>query len=283
MIIGPSPSPEHLFAANRAKGNLDAVFGRTGARTEIRHVFETGGYRLRMPRSRGSSCEAVMVNTGGGMAGGDHARFTFAVEPDAAVTLTTTAAEKIYGTPSSIEPAVDTRIDVGLTVAAGASLEWLPQETILFDRAQLDRQLSATLEPDGRLLMAEMLVFGRLAMGETLRDGRLRDRWRIRRGGRLVLAEELALTSRPTELLDRPALGGGARASGTVVLVATDAERALDAARHVLASAEVTAGASAWNGLLVARATSPSPERLRAAIVALLASLRGRALPRLWS
>ena len=283
MTVLPSPSPEQLFAANRAIGKLDAAFGRTGARTEIRHVFETGGYRLRMPRSRGPSCEAVMVNTGGGMAGGDHARFAFAVEPDASVTLTTTAAEKIYGSPPSTESAVDTRIDVGVTVAAGASLEWLPQETILFDRAQLDRQLSATLEPGGRLLMAEMLVFGRLGMGETLRDGLLRDRWRIRRDGRLVLAEELSLTGRPTALLDRPALGGGARASATVVLVSPEAEQAIDAARLALASTDVTAGASAWNGLLVARATSPSPERLRAAIVALLASLRGRALPRLWS
>ena len=283
MVIGSSPSPEHLFASNRAKGRLHGVFGRAGARTEIRQVFETGGYRLRMPRSRGPSCEAVMVNTGGGMAGGDHARFTFAVEPDASVTLTTTAAEKIYGIPMALDAAVGTRIDVGLTVAAGASLEWLPQETILFDRAQLDRQLSATLEPGGRLLMAEMLVFGRLAMGETMRDGLLRDRWRIRRGGRLVLAEELALKGRPDELLDRPALGGGARASATVVLVSPEAEQAIDASRLALTSTDVTAGASAWNGLLVARATSPSPERLRAAIVALLASLRGRALPRLWS
>ena len=98
-----------------------------------------------------------------------------------------------------------------------------------------------------------------------------------------MLAEELALKGRPDELLDRPALGGGARASATVVLVSPEAEQAIDASRLALTSTDVTAGASAWNGLLVARATSPSPERLRAAIVALLASLRGRALPRLWS
>ena len=283
MTISPPPSPEQLFAANRAKGELDAAFGRSGARTEIRHLYETGGYRLRMPRSRGPSCEAVMVNTGGGMAGGDHARFTFAVEPGASVTLTTTAAEKIYGSPTAREAAVGTRIDVGLAVAPGASLEWLPQETILFDRARLDRRLSAALAPEGRLLMAEMLVFGRLAMGETLQDGLLRDRWRIRRGDRLVLAEELVLAGRPAELLDRPALGGGARASATVALVSPEAERQIDAARLALAMPDVIAGASAWNGLLVARATSPSPERLRAAIVALLTSLRGRAPPRLWS
>lgn len=283
MTLDTAPTPEQLFAANRASGKLDAAFGRTGTRTEIRHLFETGGYRLRMPRSRGPSCDAVLVNTGGGMAGGDHARFTFAVEPGAAVTLTTTAAEKIYGSPASLGSATGTRIDVALTVAAGASLEWLPQETILFDRAQLRRRLSATLAPDGRLLMAEMLVYGRLAMGETLRDGLLHDSWRIRRGGRLVLAEEMALDGQPAELLDRPALGGGARASATVVLVTPEAEQEIEAARLVLAGADVTAGASAWNGLLVVRATSPSPERLRAAIVALLARLRGRALPRLWS
>ena len=179
-----------------------------------------------------------MVNTGGGMAGGDHACFSFAVEPGASVTLTTTAAEKIYGSAMATDAAVGTRVDVGLTVASGASLEWLPQETILFDRAQLDRRLSATLEPDARLLVAEMLVFGRLAMGETLRDGHLRDRWRIRRGGRLVLAEELALRGQPADLLDRPALGGGARASATVLLVAPEAVAPSVAMAGITASAE---------------------------------------------
>lgn len=282
MTTGSLLPSEALFAANRAKGELDAAFGRTGVRTEIRHVYETGGYRLRIPRSRAPSCEAVMVNTGGGMAGGDYARFTFAVEPAASVTLTTTAAEKIYGSPTPMGHA-GTRIDVGLTVGPGASLEWLPQETILFDRSQLDRRLTAAIEPDSRLLVTEMLVFGRLAMGEVVLEGLLRDRWRIRRGGRLVLAEDLAMSGRPADLLDRPALGGGARASATIVLVSPDAEQKIDAVRLGLDSADVTAGASAWNGLMVVRAASPSPERLRAAIVAVLANLRGRALPRLWS
>ncbi len=192
MTVRPSPTLEQLFAANRAAGRLDAVFARAGARTEIGRLFETGGYRLRMPRSPDPVCEAVMVNTGGGMAGGDHTRFAFRVEPGASVMLTTTAAEKIYGSTALAEAAPGTRVDVELTVAAGASLEWLPQETILFDRSQLHRQLSADLAPDGHLLIVEMLVFGRLAMGERLRDGLLRDRWRIRRGDRLIFAEELA-------------------------------------------------------------------------------------------
>lgn len=269
--------------SNRARGALAAGFRRVGARTEAIGPHETGGYRLRMPRSRGERCEAVIVNTGGGMAGGDEAAFAFAAEAGAAVTLTTTAAEKIYRGAAADGAAAETRVTVELSLGVGARLEWLPQETILFDGARLGRTLSAEMAGDAELLMAEMLVFGRLAMGETMGSGRVADRWRIRRDGRLAYAEDLVLAGDVAGLLDRPALGGGARASASVVMVSRGAESLVEAARAALAPHEaVTSGASGWNGLLVVRALSPSPERLRAAIVALLSALRGAPLPRLW-
>ena len=273
----PSPS-------NRARGALAAGFRRVGARTEVIGPHETGGYRLRMPRSRGESCEAVVVNTGGGMAGGDEARFAFTAEAGAAVTLTTTAAEKVYRGAEAGGEAAETRVSVELSLGAGARLEWLPQETILFDGARLDRRLSVDMAGDADLLMAEILIFGRLAMGETMASGRVADRWRIRRDGRLAYAEDLLFGGDVAALLDRPALGAGARASASLVMASGRAEGLVAAARAALEPhAAVTAGVSAWNGLLVARAISPSPERLRAAIVALLSGLRGRALPRLWT
>lgn len=274
----PAPAP-----SNRARGALTAGFRRVGARTEVVGPHETGGYRLRMPRSRGASCEAVIVNTGGGMAGGDEAAFSFAAEAGAAVTLTTTAAEKVYRGARADGGAAETRVGVDLALAPGARLEWLPQETILFDGARLRRSLTVDMAGDAELLMAEILVFGRLAMGETMRAGRVADRWRVRRDGRLAYAEDLALADDISDLLDRPALGGGARASASVVMASRHAEGLVGAARAALADHPVTAGASAWNGLLVVRAIAPSPERLRAAIVALLSGLRGRALPRLWT
>lgn len=266
-----------MLDANRARGQLTARFVRVGARTEVATAFETGGYRLRMPRSHGPACEAVMVNTGGGMVAGDHAAFAFVAEPGAAVTLTTTAAEKIYRSDGPT-----TRLDVALEASAGARLHWLPQETILFDGARLERRLDATLASDAHLLMGEMLVYGRLAMGETMRVGSVRDRWRVRRGGKLILAEELALVDDVAALLDAPALGAGARASATLLLVSSQAETCLDSVRAILDTHAVVAGASAWDGMLVLRGLSPSPERLRGAIVEVLTALRGGPLPRPW-
>lgn len=270
-------------AGNRARGVIEARFVRVGTRTEVVGPYETGGYRLRLPRSRGRFCEAVMVNTGGGMAGGDHAGFVFSAADGAAVALTTTAAEKIYRGRQADGADGVTCVDVGLDLGSGATLDWVPQETILFDGARLDRRLSVEMAPDADLLVIEMLVFGRLAMGEHMVSGSLRDRWRVRRGGRLVLAEDLAFGGDVAGLLDRPALGDGARAAATVVLVSPRAEALIDPARAALAAHDVVGGVSAWNGMLVARSISLSPERLRAANVALLSGLRGRALPRLWT
>ncbi len=269
--------------SNRARGALAAGFRRVGARTEVIGPHETGGYRLRLPRSHGGPCEAVIVNTGGGMAGGDRAAFSFAAEAGAAVTLTTTAAEKIYRGAEAGGAEAETRVGVALTLGPAAALDWLPQETILFDGARLSRRLDVDMVAGSDLLLAETLVFGRLGMGERMGSGRVRDRWRIRRGGRLVLAEELDIAGDVAGLLDRPALGGGARATATVVWVSRDAEAALDIARAALDGAELAGGASAWNGMLVVRAASASPRALRASIVALLSGLRGRALPRLWA
>ncbi len=280
---GPIQETAAAPASNRARGAVTAEFRRVGRRTEVVGPHETGGYRLRMPRSPGPACEAVIVNTGGGMAGGDRVAFAFAARAGAGAVITTTAAEKVYRGAEAGGEEAETRVDVTLSLGAGAALDWLPQETILFDGARLARSLSAEVAPDADLLMAEMLVFGRLAMGERIAAGRLADRWRIRRDGRLVFAEDLALDGAMADLLDRPALGDGARAAATVLLVSRDAEAKCDEARDRLAGHDVTAGASAWNGLLVVRAISPSPERLRAAIVAVLSGLRGRALPRLWT
>ena len=269
--------------SNRARGAIAAGFRRVGAHTEVVGPRETGGYRLRLPRGREGHREAVIVNTGGGMAGGDRAFFAFEAGPGAAVTVTTAAAEKVYrGVEAGGAPA-ETRVEVDLTLGPGAALEWLPQETILFDGARLSRRLSVDMAPDAALILVEMLVFGRLAMGERVVCGCVRDRWRVRRGGRLVLAEDLDLAGDPTALLDRPALGGGARASATLIMMSPEAEGLLAPAREILAAAAVAGGASAWGGRLVARATSPSPARLRVAVVALLSGLRGRAPPRLWA
>jgi urease accessory protein len=281
---GPPPAVGALGASARirARGEARAAFARVGDRTEAARAFETGGLRLRFPRS-GEVCEAVLINTGGGMAGGDRATIDFAAGAGAKVLFTTQSAEKIYRSDGGTAE-VDTRV----VVEAGAALDWLPQETILFQGARFRRWLEVDLAEDASLLLVEAVTFGRIAMGEDRIDASIRDSWRIRRGGRLVFAEELRL-DRAGATLDRPAVGRGARAIATLVVVGPGAERGLGGIRAALDAVCATdgdpleAGSSALEGMVVARLASPSPSRLRAAIAEVMMALRGRAAPRVWT
>ncbi len=280
----PRPFEDAPAAAGwqRARGEVRAAFARAGARTEAARIFETGGLRLRFPRA-GDECEAVIVNTGGGMAGGDRARIDLAAGPGARVFATTQAAEKVYradGAPC--------RIEMRLSVEAGGALCWAPQETLLFDGARLERRLEADVAADGSLLLIEAAVFGRLAHGETSVAAHFIDRWRVRRAGRLVFAEALRLQNAAADL-DRPAVGRGARAIAAILYLAPDAPDRLAELREALAAlaaetgGDLDAGASAFGGLLVARAVSRAPEFLRAMVEAALRALSGRGRPRVWT
>jgi urease accessory protein len=264
-------------ARQRAEAEARASFARAGARTEPQSLFETGGLRWRFPRAT-NPCEAVLVNTGGGVAEGDAYRVALTLQTGAAVEATTTAAEKIYRSDGA-----SARIATTLTLASGARLSWLPQETILFDGAKLDRTLTIEMAADAELLAVEMLVFGRLAMGESRIDASLRDSWRIKRAGRLVFAD-LSRLDRAGRTLDRPAAGAGARAVATILAAAPNIEARLPDLRAALDgfAADVEAGASAFDGLVVCRLISPSPSRLREAVIGAILRLSGREPPRLW-
>ena len=266
----------------RARGEARVRFARAGARSAPERAFETGGLRLRFPRSD-AECEAVLVNTGGGMAGGDRAKIAVAVGVNARALVTTQSAEKIYRCEG--EPA---RVETRLLVEPGGSLVWAPQETLLFEKASLTRRLDAELAADASLLIVEAAVFGRLASGETDVAAELRDRWRIRRAGRLVFAEALRLAD-AAAALDRPAVGAGARAIATILCVAPDAEAQAPNLRAALESVAAEPGepldfgASGFDGMAVARVVSPSPSRLRVALIAAMLALRGREAPRVWA
>ncbi len=264
-------------ARQRAQGEARASFQRTGRRTEPARLYETGGLRWRFPRSTGP-CEAVIVNTGGGVAGGDAYRVELALNAGAEVAATTTAAEKVY---RSDGPAA--RVETHLSLGSRARLRWLPQETILFDRARLERRLEVDIAGDAELLLIESLVFGRLAMGETAIDARLANSWRVRRDGKLVFADETRL-DHAAAALDCIAVGAGARAVATIVAAAPDVEARLPVLRAALEaeSEGVEAGASFFDGLIVARLVSLSPARLREAIIASILALGGGEPPRLW-
>jgi len=277
----PVTSPSLTASATsrqRASGVVRLRFSRAGSRSEAASVYETGGLRVRFPRSVGE-CEAVIVNTGGGMAGGDRADVVIDVEPGARAIVTTQAAEKVYRSGGSPTNAV-----VALTVGSGSSLTWAPQETLLFGGAEFARRFEASVAADASLLIVESVVFGRLAHGETRIEADFRDDWRIRRDGRIVHAESLRLCNAGARL-DSPAVGGGARSLATLLLVDARAEARLEDLRQTFSadSGAVEIGASAFDGLLVARLAAANPQRLRFAVTTMMSTLRGRDAPRVWA
>lgn len=276
-IIGKLPTP---IAAVRSVGTLDLGFRRDGAVTRLTAGHQGGCLRARLPRvDPGEPIEAVLINTAGGLTGGDRLDQTINWHESAVATVCSQAAEKVYRAID--DPA---RVSTRIGVAASAEAEWLPQETILFDRAALDRSTEVEIASNARLLAVEAMVFGRTAMGETMIRGALVDRWRVRRDGRPVYLDALRLGDTPQAELDIAAIGDGARAIATLLLIAPDACAQLPNLRAVIEGLPGRSAASSWNGLLVARFLAPDGDRLRQALLPALACLRGgRPMPRVWS
>ena len=265
----------------RARGALALGFRRRGEATVLARLRQEGCLKARLPRHENAGwAEAVLLNSSGGVANGDALRQDIVLQRGARAVIAMQAAERIYRALPGGAPA-EIRTHIG--VADSADAEWLPQETILFDRSALDRSLEIELAADARFLGVEMLVFGRAAMGESVRRAWLRDRIVLRRDGRMVLRDAIRIDGEVAGLLNRAACGGGSRAFATMILAAPDAERRLDALRAVLRPLLADAGCSAWDGMLVARLAAPESALLRRAVMAGLAALRGgRPLPRVW-
>jgi len=255
---------------------LSAKPGPVGRGDVVSKLRMSGSFKALFPRPVGHALDAVLVNTAGGITGGDRFSTEAEAEAGAGLTITTQAAERAYRANGATPGRIDTR----LTVAAGARLAWLPQETILFEGAFLRRSLRADLAPDARFLMVEPLVFGRAAMGEELHDARFHDRVEIRRDGRLIWFDALRLEGDLARRMDRPALGAGARAMASLVYVGPDAEAWLAPLRALLPD---SAGASLiGEGLLAARLLARDSHLLRQSLVPALKLLNDNEIPRPW-
>jgi len=273
-VLVTAAATEQIFAANRAEGRIALAVAAGGGMTRRRRVDEQGSLRVRFPGGGRPELEAILVNTAGGLAGGDRFDIDVAVEDDAQLLVGTTAAEKIYRSPG---PATD--VTVRLALARGARLRWLPQETILFHRARLARRIEVDMAEGASLLLAEAVVFGRSAMGEAVEHGAIADRWRVRRGGRLVFAEALRLDGAIAEKLAAPAAAAGGCTVATVLSVPGD-DRQVAAMRANDFSGEV--GLSCWNGVAVARLCARDGAALRRDLAIVLAALDTGPLPKLW-
>jgi len=264
-----------IFEANRARGAVRFdVHARDGV-TRRGALHESGSLRVRFPSPEDEGLSGVFVNTAGGVAGGDRFDVEISAADATRLTLTTAAAEKVYRAPG---PAAE--LNIALKVGAGAHLSWLPQETILFDRARVHRRFDIALDEAASLLLCEIVVFGRTAMGERMEQGEFVDRWRLRRGGRLVFAETVRLDGNIGAKLARSGVAKGGAAIGTALIVPGD-ETLVERIREASESFSGEVGISAWNGFAMARFCAQDAARLRADMMAVLART-GAALPRLW-
>lgn len=251
--------------AERARGAIRLSVSRSGLKTHR----EEGSLKIRLPSGSG---HAILINTAGGIAGGDRYRMEVETEAGGCLSIASQAAERVYRT---LGPPAD--IAVSHRVGPGARLCWLPQETILFDESGLKRRLEVDVAPDGFFLGLESTVLGRRESGETIREIAYREDWTVRRDGRLLHSERLridgALPRGRAELRE-------AAAFATLLLVAPDAEARVTPCMPHLGP---TGGVSAWEGRLVIRLLEEDGFRLRKRLLALIAALLPPAeIPRVW-
>lgn len=266
----------------RGDGGAEVRFARRAdGAVSLAHLWQSDPCRVLFPTAEADEPpQAVIVTTSGGLTDGDRVRLRVEIDGGTA-TATTQAAEKIYRAARVAQtPAL---IESTLLVGAGATLEWLPQETIVFDGARLRRRVDANIAADARLLACEMVVLGRVASGERFTRGSVYDGWRLRRGGRLVWADALALDGTPPDV----AGFGDAAALATGIYAAPDSAHWLEASRAIVEGGAARAGVTVVNGVLLVRVLG-EPPAVRRGLTDWLALMRHdalggpRRLPRVW-
>ena len=243
---------------------------------KLEELYQSGCAKLMLPKTYGEMTEAVMLNTAGGITGGDRLIVKIQVE-NSAVVATTQTAERLYR--SITEPA---KIEIRLRADKAATLHWLPQETIIFDGAELDRTICLDMSADSKCLLAETIVMGREAMGEDICACHFTDNWRLSREGQLFHAESLRMTDGVAEIMAVPAGGNEARFLSTILYAGFDAEQMADLLTSVVETCSSECAVSCWNDRLVIRLMSPHPHFARADVKQLLCALSGQPLPRVW-
>ncbi|TCL74488.1 urease accessory protein UreD [Rhizobium sp. BK251] len=260
----------------RAEGRGHLAAKALDGRTRIRELYQEGAAKIRLPDTFDASMEAVLINTAGGLTGGDRMDWRVVAGPRTRVDVTTQACEKIYKA-SAGTAAVTTTIEVG----EGSRVDWLPQETILFDRASLSRTLDVRLSESAEFLAVEAILLGRKAMGETVETGLFRDRWRIYRAGKLIHGEDLRLEGDVAGIGARNAVLSGQVAFATVLYTGPLAEGHLSKVRGLIEG--TMGGASQWQGKLVLRLAAADGFALRKILIPVISALRnGAPVPKVW-
>jgi urease accessory protein len=261
----------------RARGRAAVTLSLRDGKTVVARLAQEGAAKAFLPEVHGGQTEVVFLNTAGGLAGGDQHDLSLTLAPGTSAVATTQTAERAYRSLSS--PA---EVRVTLTVGAGARLDWLPQETILYDAAALDRRTRVDLAGGASVLMAETVFLGRIAMGEAVTALHLADRREVWSQGRPLWIDRSGYGTET--LAPHPALLDSARAFATIALIGQGAEDALTPLRAALSGCEgIRAGVSAWDGKCILRLTGMRGMHVKRAVAVAATVLRaGRLLPRVW-
>jgi urease accessory protein len=258
-VRGKNPSDKDL---QRADGSGQMVLSGSTNGTRIVDVFQRSPIRIMFPRSGGSAVEeAVLVNTAGGIAGGDQLEFGVTALANASIAVTSQAAEKVYRALS--EPA---RISTKLKACEAAKLAWLPQETIVFNLARVRRETEIDLSSRSELLALEWLVLGRAAHGEEMVGGHIIDSWRVKKEGRLIWADSFRTTDKIFPHLHRKALLSNYKAIGTLIYFGPRLDRRLEFLRDIAPSLKCYCTATSVGGLIIIRLAAKVASDLKLAL-----------------
>lgn len=269
----------------RASGVGRVVLRGSPSGTRIADVYQQFPTRIMFPRvDDGTLREAVIVNSSGGIAGGDQLELEVIALDQAAVTVTSQAAEKIYRALD--RPA---RVATKLKAYKAAKLAWLPQETIIFNRARIYRQTEIDLCSGAELMALEWLVLGRAARGEEVVSGYIADTWRVRRDGRLIWADGFIVADEVFAELHRKALLANYKAIGTLIYFGPALEARLEVLRQIASSLECKCAATAVGALIIVRFAASGCSDLRRGLRSLLEQFSRELgpgpfrVPKMWS
>ncbi|MEM9331066.1 MAG: urease accessory protein UreD [Pseudomonadota bacterium] len=266
---------EHSVSHQRVSASAAVSFKLVNDRTRLDRLYQNGSAKVRFPNNQSRDIEAVLINTAGGLTGGDQLNWDLRLAENTEVVATTQACEKAY-LANDGAACLSTQAHLG----AGSTLHWLPQETILYEGSALTRTFDVTMQENATLLAIESTILGRQAMGEAIRNVLFRDRWRIRYGGKLWFADDIKLSGNEISVAQMK----NCRAVSSLLLVCggddEELQRMVRKLREI-SPAELT-GFSAFNGKIVGRILAKDSYELRKVLAPVLRFLRNNELPRVW-
>jgi urease accessory protein len=283
-VISPSESAGETVrttdaSLQRSRGTLDLGFSVRDGVAYAARTFQQGALKVRFPNvAKGYAPEAVILNTAGGIAGGDRLDMRLQADAQVSAVVSSQACEKVYRSLSDAA-----LVSVHVTLDEGSNVSWLPQPMIFFDRARLKRETHVAMAADATWLSVEGIVFGRAAMGESVVTGSLEDSCFIRRGGRLIHVDRFSVGEDIAGQLARGTILRGAHVMATTRYVAPDAEKRIEEMRGLLEGSACPAAVSAWDGMMVMRHVAEDSYTLNKELIRVISAFRKTAMPRVWS